>query len=80
MIGSRQKKERNNHRTRFKPVYDEEISRKPVSVLLPVRIDEFVRSLPNRTEWLRKAIADAYEKETTATGIASTALQTPLED
>lgn len=32
-------------------------------VRLPVDLDEFVHSLPNRTEWLRKAIADAYERE-----------------
>lgn len=26
--------------------------------------DDFVRSLPNRAEWLRKVIEDAYQRET----------------
>ena len=34
-----------------------------VSVKLPRSLDTWVRSLPNRAEWLRKAIADAYERE-----------------
>ena len=29
---------------------------KPVSVMLPPEIDEIVRSLPNRSEFVRKAI------------------------
>lgn len=36
---------------------------KPVSVMLPVEIDEYVRSLPNRAEWLRQAIAAQVERE-----------------
>lgn len=55
--------ERNNYETRFKSPYSEEMSKKPVSVMLPVDIDEFVRSLPNRTDWLRSAIAEKYERE-----------------
>lgn len=35
----------------------------PISVLLPVEIDSLVRSLPNRSEWLREAIAEKLEKE-----------------
>lgn len=39
------------------------VARKSISVKLPPEIDKFVRSLPNRTEWVRRAIADAYERE-----------------
>lgn len=31
--------------------------------LTDAQVDAFVRSLPNRTEWLRRAIAEAYERE-----------------
>lgn len=51
-------------KVRFKPAYGKTaLSRKPVSVLLPHELDEFVRSLPNRTEWLRDAIAEKYQRE-----------------
>ncbi len=38
---------------------------KPVSLLLPPELDEFVRSLPSgkRSEWLRAAVAEKYERE-----------------
>lgn len=39
------------------------VARKPVAVKLPPEIDEFVRSLPNKTEWLRQAIAAQYERD-----------------
>ena len=53
-----------NPKQKLKPVYgDEALSSKTVALRLPREIDEFVRSLPNKTEWLRKAIADAYERE-----------------
>ena len=54
------------HKSRgvLKPMYgDKPLCRKPVSVLLPPDMDEFVRSRPNRTEWLRKAIAAQYQKD-----------------
>ena len=44
------------------------VARKPVAVKLPPEIDEFVRSLPNRTEWLRNAIAAQYERDMAALG------------
>lgn len=70
-----------NPKQKLKPVYgDEALSSKTVALRLPREIDDFVRSLPNKTEWLRKAIADAYQRETTATNTASTALQKPLAD
>lgn len=43
--------------------HDVELANVPISVKLPINIDSFVRELPNRTEWLRNAIAKAYEEE-----------------
>ncbi len=36
---------------------------KPVSVMLPEDIDRIVRALPNRSEFIRQAIAEKIEKE-----------------
>jgi metal-responsive CopG/Arc/MetJ family transcriptional regulator len=36
---------------------------KPVSVMLPQEIDVVVRSLPNRSEYIRQAIAEKLEKD-----------------
>jgi len=35
----------------------------PVSVKLPPEIDAIVRSLPNRSEYIRQAIAEKLEKD-----------------
>ena len=35
----------------------------PVSVKLPPEIDKVVRSLPNRSEFIRQAIAEKLEKD-----------------
>lgn len=32
-------------------------------VRLPLELDAYVRSLPNKAEWLREAIAEKYERE-----------------
>lgn len=56
-------KEKTAHLEKMKPLGDRAMARKPVAVALPVELDEWVRSLPNRSEWLRNAIAAAYEKE-----------------
>ncbi len=39
------------------------MAKRPVSVLLPVDLDAYVRSRPDRTEWLREAIAEKWERE-----------------
>ncbi len=39
------------------------MAEKPISVRLPLKLDEYVRSLPNRTEWLREAIAAKKNQE-----------------
>lgn len=36
-----------------------QLAERVTAVRLPVDIDEFVRSLPNRTEWLRQVIVEA---------------------
>lgn len=54
---------RADYKTRFKCQTGKPMAKQPVSVLLTAELDEFVRSLPDRTEWLRAAIADAYERE-----------------
>ena len=36
---------------------------KPVSVMLPHEIDAVVRSLPNRSDYIRQAIVEKLEKD-----------------
>lgn len=53
-----------NPKQKLKPWYgDKGLSSNTVALRLPVEIDEFVRSLPNKTEWLREAIATKYQQE-----------------
>lgn len=47
----------------MKRVYEEQMAKIPLSVRMPVEIDNYVRSLPDRTEWLRKAIARQVEED-----------------
>lgn len=53
----------NNERTRFVSNSAVPLAKKPVAVMLPIVVDEYVRSLPNRTEWLRRVICEAVERE-----------------
>lgn len=54
----------NPHPTyKLTPLYGEAMAEKPVAVRLAKEIDAYVRSLPNRTEWLREAIAEKYQKD-----------------
>ena len=36
---------------------------RPVAVKLPPEMDEYVRALPNKSEWLREAIREKIERE-----------------
>jgi hypothetical protein len=36
---------------------------KPVSVLLPAELDSIIRSMENRSEFIREAIAEKLERE-----------------
>lgn len=48
---------------KYKPLYGKPLADQMTSVRLPTDLHEWVRSLPNRADWLRKAIAEAYERE-----------------
>ncbi len=48
---------RADYLTRFKPAGEECLANAPISVVLPKDLDTYVRGLPNRSEWLRDAIA-----------------------
>lgn len=56
-------KVRADYLTRIKPHAEEPMSRKPVCMTLPMDADEFVRSLPNRAEWLRQAVLEKMQRE-----------------
>ncbi|MGL5795665.1 MAG: hypothetical protein ACRC06_14950 [Waterburya sp.] len=50
----------------WKPLGKEALRRTPVSVKLPPELDDYVRSQPNRNQWLIAAIARAVQEEKTA--------------
>lgn len=54
---------RADHITRFKPSGEEALADKPISVFLPKDLDQYVRSLPNKAEWLRQAISEAAKRD-----------------
>lgn len=41
----------------------EPLSEQPLTIRVPLTIDVWVRSLPNKTEWLRQVITEAYQRE-----------------
>lgn len=43
--------------------YGGELAERPLCVRLPKELDELVRNLPNRTEFLRDAIARAVKEQ-----------------
>ncbi len=60
-----------NPRTEFLQPFTTEgkhkgLSRSPVSVKLPPDLDEYVRSLPNRNQWLIDAVLDKMAKDIVA--------------
>jgi hypothetical protein len=42
---------------------DVELASKPLCVKLPVKLDKIVRSLPDKSVWLRAAITEKLQKE-----------------
>jgi hypothetical protein len=53
-----------NPKQKLKPrIYEETMAEIPLSVRVDAKTAEYVRSLPNRTEWLRKAIAAQVERD-----------------
>lgn len=49
--------------TRFQQKGSVPMAQRPLSVRLPVDLDAKLRSLPNRTEWLRDAILEKMQRE-----------------
>lgn len=49
--------------TRFKQKGSVPMAQQPLCVRLPADLDAQVRSLPNRTEWLRDAILEKMQRE-----------------
>ncbi len=47
----------------FKPLEEQPLRRVPVSVKLPPEMDDYVRSQPNRNQWLIAAIRDRITKD-----------------
>ena len=62
MMQPTERKKRGGKATQFKPKPDS-LAEKPISVYLEKRDDEAVRSLPNRSEWLRTVIHAALIAE-----------------
>lgn len=52
-----------NPKYKLKSTSLEPLAESPITVRLSVELDKFVRSRPDRTEWLRRVIAEAVEKE-----------------
>ena len=49
------------------PMGEKPLKSSPVSVKLPEELDEYVRSKPNRNQWLIEAVRAAIEKELQST-------------
>lgn len=47
----------------FTQVGDEPLSKQVLGVRLPESVYDAVRNLPNRTEWLRRVISEAAQRE-----------------
>ncbi|WAL60950.1 hypothetical protein [Thermocoleostomius sinensis] len=47
----------------FTQVGDEPLSKQVVGVRLPASIHALIQTLPNRTEWLRRVIVEAAQRE-----------------
>ena len=62
MMQPTERKKRGGKATQFKPKPDS-LAEKPISVYLEKIDDEAVRSLPNRSEWLRTVIHTALIAE-----------------
>ncbi len=57
-------KVRGDYKTRFKSKgVGTKYKQKPVSVLLPTEIDEVVKAMPNRSEFIRQAVLEKLERE-----------------
>lgn len=41
----------------------EPLAAKPLTVRVPVEVDEAIRGLPNKAEWMRRVLTEAVAKE-----------------
>jgi hypothetical protein len=55
-------KKRGDIATRFQPKPGS-LASKPISVLLNKEIDAVIRALPDRSDWLRRVITEAAQRE-----------------
>jgi hypothetical protein len=65
-----------NPKHKYTSPYSEPMSDRTIGVRLPLRLDAQVRSLPNRTEWLRRVIEEALEREQHLAPESNTVLET----
>ena len=55
---------RADHKTRFKSKgVGTKNKQKPISVMLPEDIDQSIRAMPNRSEFIRQAIVEKLNRE-----------------
>lgn len=40
-----------------------ELAKTPLSVKLPIAVDAAIRALPNRNEWVRRALSEAAKRD-----------------
>lgn len=53
-----------DYRTRFESNgVGTKLKQKPVSVMLPAKVDAVVRAMPNRSQFIREAIIEKLERE-----------------
>jgi hypothetical protein len=67
-----------NPKHKYTSPYSEPMSDRTIGVRLPLRLDAQVRSLPNRTEWLRRVIEEALEREQHLAPASNTVVETRL--
>lgn len=58
-----QKENQKKQISRFESPYEKPMAEKPLSVRVEADIDAYIRSLANRTEWLREAIGEKYQRD-----------------
>lgn len=56
-------KRKGNYKTPFVKFIEEPMGEQPLCVRVAAEVDLYVRSLPNRTEWLRSAIEEKWQRD-----------------
>lgn len=54
----------------FKVSGDRPLAKTPITVRLPQDVDDYIRSLPDKTKWLQKVLSDAAAAENINNNIA----------